>query len=108
MQTDTTDDTLTKIERILDHASKWASFVRFVVVGAVVSVLWVARTEWKAADHEHRLTAAEAAIKPVEAGLERVRGHLGITVVTPEPDSPARVVWTEEERRKEAAAQATH
>ena len=103
---------LTKIERILDLTTKLASLLWVVAVGGIGIVLWVARVEYKAADHEHRLNVAEAEIRPMAGALERVKGRLGISAATaPQPEPTSSVVWTEDQRREQDRQddeQATH
>ena len=106
------EDMLDKIERILNLTTKVASLLWVLAVGATGMVLWVARMEWKAADHEGRIARTEAEIRPMAGALERVKGHLGISAnASPKPDPTSSVVWTEDQRReqdRQEEEQATH
>lgn len=106
------EDTLNKIERILTLTTKVANLLWVLAVGATGMVLWVARMEWKAADHEGRISRAEAEIRPIAGALERVKGHLGLSAITtPQPEPTSSVVWTEDQRREQDRQddeQATH
>lgn len=100
MNSNETDTKLEQIERILNLATRLVGFVKVVVAGAVLAVLWVARMEWTVADHEHRLASAEVELKPLTNSIERMKGHLGISAS--ETVEPPNVVWTEEQKQQEA------
>ena len=92
---DRIDDLLGKTERIFRAA--W--LIIFAIVGGA---LWVASAQWSLADHERRLTSIEGDVKPMADTLARVKGHLGLSAVSPAKPTPtSSVVWAEDQRQAE-------
>jgi hypothetical protein len=106
--------TLDRIDDILGKSERTLKATRWLLTLVAAGVLWGGRLEWGQVDHERRITATEADVKPLSESVARMKGHLGIASShTLPPPKSAAVVWSDEEKREEErqeseAEQATH
>mgnify|MGYP001332647996 CR=1 FL=1 len=96
-------------DRLLGRAERIGSVVKWLLGGAVLCVLWVARVEWGHQDHENRIAVVEADSKAITRDVDRMKGSLGITKSTPPKSTPPppAYVWKPEDECTEEE-QATH
>jgi hypothetical protein len=106
--------TLDRIDDILGKSERTLKATRWLLTLVAAGVLWGGRLEWGQVDHERRITATEADVKPLSESVARMKGHLGLASshTLPLPKSAA-VVWSderkrEEERQESEAEQAPH
>lgn len=72
------DEILTTLESLLQKQQRTLALTRWVLGTVCAGVLFIARTEWTAADHERRIASAESGLKGTSERVSVIWGRLNL------------------------------
>jgi hypothetical protein len=81
------DETLKALELLLKKQERTLSLTRWVLMTVCAGVLFIARTEWTAADHERRISSTEVSEKKTSEKVSVIWGRLNLVSRSDETDN---------------------
>lgn len=83
----TADDMLKTLETLLQKQQRTLNLTRWVLTTVCAGVLFIARTEWTAADHERRISLTEVSEKKTSEKVSVIWGRLNLVSRSDETDN---------------------